>query len=262
MPLSDPPAKATLAQRIARGDTLVGGLLRLPNQYLTSVAGLGEFDFIAFDCEHGPSEIGVLLEHIVIAKANGLEVLVRIPAEEEHSILRVLDAGASGLILPRISTPDKAVAAVQSASYPPVGTRGFATYTPAGNYGLVSALDHLTASAARLVVIAMIEDAVGVDNAAQIAGTAGVSGTLVGPADLAVNLGHPGEVAHPEVLQSTQLVHDATRSAGAAVTVIVGSSAAAAKAMEQGAQIILYNVAVAINTMFADLLSVSPRSGE
>ena len=245
-----------LRARIARGERLIGALLRLPNAYLTELAGLHGFDFVIFDCEHGPADISVLLEHILVSRAVGLPVLVRLPGTEVDTMLRVLDAGASGLLVPRIATAGDIRRAIEAASYPPNGSRGFALYTPAGRYGMSAGPRHLADAAANLVIIGMIEDGVGVANAAEIAAVPGLTGTLVGPADLSVSLGHEGNTAHPDVVSSTAAVHVATRGAGAAVMVIVGRPVAAAAAYEAGAQLVLVNVAQSINDAFASLVAM------
>lgn len=251
---------ALLADRIRRGERLLGGLLRLPNAYLTELCGLHRLDFVAFDCEHGPREISVLHQHVLTARAHGLETLVRLPFADSDTVLRALDAGASGIIAPRVSTADQARSAVAAASYPPQGVRGFATYTPAGRYGLQPAAAHLDDAARRLVVVVMIEDQAGVDSAADIVAVPGVSASLVGPADLAVSVGLAGQVTHPRIVEATRSVHEATRAAERAVMVIVGTAAAAAAAYGSGAQIVLYNLALAINTCFTELTAVLPRS--
>lgn len=245
-----------LRARIESGGRLLGALLRLPNSYLTELAGLHGFDFVIFDCEHGPADIGLLLEHILVSRAVGLPVLVRLPGTEVDAMLRVLDAGATGLLVPRVSTAADIRRTIEAASYPPNGSRGFAVYSPAGRYGMDAGSAHLAAAAANLVIIAMIEDGVGVENAAEIAAVPALTGILVGPADLSVSLGHQANVAHPEVVSRTAQVHQATRAAGVAVMVIVGRPAAAAAAFEAGAQLVLVNVAQSINDVFAALTTV------
>lgn len=248
-----------LADRISAGDRLIGALLRMPNPYLTELCGLHGMDFVAFDCEHGPSDHAMLHQHLLAARAHGLEALVRLPHDDADGLLRALDAGASGIIAPRISTAEQAAGLVRRATYPPHGDRGFATYTPAGRYGLASASEHLLDAASRLVIITMIEDEPGVANATSIAEVPGVTGTLVGPADLAVSMGLPGQVADERVRAATSQVHEATRTAGRAVMVIVGTAEAAGAAFDHGVQLVLYNVALTLNNAFHELAAARPK---
>lgn len=251
-----PPAARSLRERIEAGEKLLGALLRLPNAALTEAAGLHGFDFVIFDCEHGPADVGLVLDHVMICRAVGVPALVRLPGGDHDTILRVLDAGATGLLVPRISAAADIRATVAAASYPPLGTRGFAVYTPAGRLGLTPAAAHLERTNRELVVIAMVEDAAGVAAADDIAAEPGVLGTLVGPADLSVDLGHAGLVTHPDVVDGITRVHDATRAAGAAVMVITGRPAAAAAAYAAGAQLVLINLAMTLNDALAGLVAV------
>jgi 4-hydroxy-2-oxoheptanedioate aldolase len=251
-----------LSERIRAGDKLLGGLLRMPNPYLTELCGLHGMDFVVFDCEHGPGEIALLHQHVLVARAYGLDTLVRLPGSDPDTALRALDAGAAGLVVPRVSTTQQAQAVVASATYPPGGSRGFATYTPAGRYGLTPAQDHLADAARRRVIIAMIEDDAAVSNAAAISAVDGITGLLVGPADLAVASGLPGQTAHEQILRATGLVHAAARGAGRAVMVIAGGPGAASSAFATGAQLVLCNVAQALNEVFAALAATRPSTAD
>lgn len=256
-PMTQTPAPApSLRDRITGGEKLLGALLRLPNGALTEAAGLHGFDFVIFDCEHGPADIGLVLDHVMICRAVGVPALVRLPGGDHDAVLRVLDAGATGLLVPRISSAADIRAVIGAASYPPVGHRGFAVYTPAGRLGLTPAADHLARTNRELVVIAMIEDATGIAAAGEIAAEPGVLATLVGPADLSVDLGHAGRTDHPDVVDGIARVHEATRASGSAVMVITGRPAAAAAAYAAGAQLVLINLAMAVNDTLAALVDV------
>lgn len=250
---------STLAARIVAGHRLRGGLLRMPNPYLVELCGLHGLDYVAIDCEHGPAEISLLQQHILTAQAYTLPVLVRIPGSDVDAVGRILDAGAAGLIVPHVRDADAAQAVVAAATYPSEGRRGFAAYTPAARYGLLPITKQLAATP---VIVAMIEDANGVDNAAAIASVPGVTGILVGPADLATTLGHAGELEHDDVRKAISAVHDQTRQAGKAVVVITGTAAGAATAFGHGAQLVVYNLAHALNDTFAALTAARPAGDQ
>ncbi|MGO4238278.1 HpcH/HpaI aldolase family protein [Pseudarthrobacter sp. YAF2] len=227
----------------------------MPNQYLVELAGLHGFDFVVIDCEHGTSEISLLASHIHIARAFGLSVVVRIPGGEKEAIGRILDAGADGLLIPHIRDSSDAEAVVAAAFYPPAGHRGFAAYTPAGSYGLKEPVDLISN---RPVIIAMIEEEDGVESAGAIASVPGITGLMVGPADLAVSFGLPGETQHPDVVGATARVHESTRRAGKTVTVITGLPQASSAAFDQGAGIVIFSLSVALNAAFQGLVSSRP----
>lgn len=246
-----------LKQRLASREQLIGPLLRMPNEMLVELTGLVGMDFVVLDTEHGPGDQIPLGQHLAAAAAAGIPALVRVG--ELAEVLRVLDLGAAGIIVPHVSTVEQARAAVRAASYPPRGDRGFATYSRAGRLGLAGAAEHLRA-AADTVVVLMIEDAQGVVAAEQIAAVPGVDGLFVGPADLAVALGRPGGQGDPEVQDAIRAVHDAARRAGIAVISITGDAESAQTHFAAGSTMVIYNTMAALGQLFTDLAAGRPAS--
>ncbi|POX36877.1 2-dehydro-3-deoxyglucarate aldolase [Streptomyces sp. Ru73] len=241
--------RRSLKQRLAAGERLYGALLRIPSETLVEMAGIAGLDYLVIDCEHGPADMTALQHHLTAAAAHGIDVLVRVGTAEPALALRCLDLGAAGIIHPHIDSAADAREAVAADRYPPLGRRGFATYSRAGRFGTVSAAEHLTAAADTLVV-AMIETARGCAAARGIAATDGIDAVLVGPADLAVDCGlPPGEALDARIAA----VHRAARDAGRAVMSIVPGTAAAEAAARAGARLVLYNTAQVLMDTFRAL---------
>lgn len=167
-----------LARRARGGARLLGVLVRMPNEMLVELAGLAGFDYVVIDTEHGPSDQVALGHHISTAESMGLPVLVRIGALSE--VLRVLDLGAAGIVCPHVDSVEQAQALVDAVHYPPLGRRGFASYSRAGHYGLTSDVAHLAHYRDGPLVIAMIESRAGLEAAADIAAVEGID--LLSPA--------------------------------------------------------------------------------
>ncbi len=246
-----------LAARLRAREPLLGTLLRMPNEALIEMTALVGMDFVVIDTEHGPGDQIPLNHHLTAAAAAGIPALVRVGHVSE--ILRVLDLGAAGIIAPHISSVQQAEAVVRAASYPPRGDRGFATYTRSGRHGLIGAAEHLRNAADGTAVILMIEDAAGVAAAEQIAAIDGVDGLFVGPADLSVALGHPGETSSPQVQGAISEVHLAARRADAAVVTIAGDPAVAHGQFSSGSDMVIYNVLAALGGMFTRLATARPQ---
>lgn len=243
-----------LRSRLEAGERLVGGIVRMPNAALIELLGHTGFDYAVLDAEHGPTD--ELPQHLAAADAVGIEVLVRVGSRDPAETLRALDLGAAGIVAPHVASVAEAAAAVRAAHYPPLGARGFATYTRAGRYGLASAGEHLARAAERTFVIVMVEDGAGVAAAPDILAVAGVDGVFVGPADLAVSLGHPGETSHPEVVEATEAVHCAARAAGRWVLTIAIGPEQARRQFDSGSDLVLYNIQHAITRLVTDLSAV------
>jgi len=141
--MNDPePVRDSMKARLVRGEQLLGALLRMPSEELTEMVALSGFDFVLIDCEHGPADLALLRNHIVLAACHDVDVMVRIGSGEPALALRALDQGAIGIVAPHVDTPEQAQALVNSVHYPPLGHRGFATYSRAGQFGLVTPQEH------------------------------------------------------------------------------------------------------------------------
>ncbi|MEV8565165.1 aldolase/citrate lyase family protein [Streptomyces sp. NPDC051322] len=250
--------RRSLKQRLAAGERLYGALLRLPSETLVEMAGVAGLDYVVIDCEHGPADMTVLQHHVTAAAAQGLDVLVRVGMSEPALALRCLDLGAAGLIHPHVDSAQDARQAVAADRYPPLGRRGFATYSRAGRFGTVSAADHL-AAAEQTLVVAMIETARACAVAEEIVSTEGVDAVLVGPADLAADCGFPGQDVIDGLIATA---HRATRAAGRSVMTIVPGAAGARAAEQAGAQLVLYNMAHVLMDTFRALVPPRPGDGD
>lgn len=246
--------RRSLKTRLADGERLYGALLRLPSETLVEMAGVAGLDYVVIDCEHGPADMTVLQHHLTAAAAQGIDVLVRVGTSEPALALRCLDLGAAGLIHPHVDSAQDARRAVASVHYPPLGTRGFATYSRAGRFGTVPAADHVAASRDALVV-AMIETERACAGAGEIASTRGVDAVLVGPADLAADCSFPGQDVIDGLVATA---HRATRAAGRAVMTIVPGAEGARAAERAGAQLVLYNTAQVLMDTFRSLAAPGP----
>ncbi|MEV0027160.1 aldolase/citrate lyase family protein [Streptomyces atroolivaceus] len=255
--MTAPPERRSLKARLAAGERLYGALLRLPSETLVEMAGVAGLDYVVIDCEHGPADTAVLQHHLTAAAAQGIDVLVRTGTAEPALALRCLDLGAAGIIHPHVDSAQDARRAVASVHYPPLGTRGFATYSRAGRFGTVSAADHVTASRDTLVV-AMIETEQACAAAAEIATTRGVDAVLVGPADLAADCSFPGQDVIDDLVAAA---HRATRAAGRAVMTIVPGAEGARAAERAWAQLVLHNMASVLMDTFRSLATPGPAQG-
>ena len=164
----------------------LGTWLSTGSPVIAELAGEFSFDWLLFDLEHGCLTESGLLANLQAVRKSGTELIVRVGSLDPALIARALDWGASGIMLPHVSTPAQASACVAAMRYPPYGTRGYSSSVRAYAYGLRAskAIQELPAP----VFMAQLEDYEGIDNADAIAQTAGVDVLFVGPADLKLNL--------------------------------------------------------------------------
>lgn len=240
---------ASLKERLASGERMIGGLIRMANEDVVEMLGVAGFDFLLIDCEHGPSDVTGLRRHVVAAQLHGMAVLVRVGAGESALVLRALDQGAEGIVMPHVDSPEEAAALVRAAHYPPRGDRGFATYPRAGRFGTVTPQEHLDRAARSTLVVAMLESPRAVAAAVAILATPGVDAFLIGTADLAAS-SHAGD---PPLHEAVAAVREAGRATGAARIDLVGDAEAARDAFADGASLVVYNLPQAQMGLFAQL---------
>lgn len=243
-----------LKSRLADGDRLLGVLLRMPAEELVEMCAVAGFDFILLDCEHGPADVSGLRGHLAAATMHAIPTLVRVGAEEPALVLRALDAGAAGIVAPHVDTPEQARSLVDSAHYPPLGHRGFASYSRAGRYGQVDPAAHQQAMLAETLVIGMIESPEGVRNARDILSTPGLDGTMIGTADLRAAT----TAADLQPAEAIRAVHDQIADLGSLRMDIVNGPDQAARSFAEGASLVVYNLTHTIMEHLAALLSIRP----
>lgn len=201
-----------LREKLHNGEPVVGTLVSLPDAGIVEVIGYAGFDFVVIDTEHSPIDFGTLRALIAAAEVAGLAPLVRVGACEPHTILRVLDTGAAGIMAPHVKSRSHAETLVSSARYPPDGTRGVSGGSRAARYGLDAFADHARQSNRDVLTIALIEDAAGVEVIDEIVDVDGLDVVCAGPGDLSASLGVPGQLQSPTVQEYVQRVEDAVRS--------------------------------------------------
>jgi 4-hydroxy-2-oxoheptanedioate aldolase len=222
--------------------SLLGLIVKMPSAATVELAGHAGFDFALIDTEHGPSGMTELEHHVRAADSAGIRVLVRVSGGESSDILRALDAGAHGIVVPHVTTPDDVHAALASTRYPPQGRRSLALSTRAGRHGTRSVAEHLDAARRECLLVVQIEDAVALERLPEILDVDGLSGVFIGPADLSATLGHPGELDHPIVTDAVGRVVDAVLARPTvALCTLAADEHEASAWMERGAGLVLLN---------------------
>lgn len=247
---------ASLRARAFAGEQLIGVLLRMPAEETVEMCAIAGFDFVLIDCEHGPSDIVALRHHLALASLHGVPSIVRVGEHEPQLILRALDQGAEGILAPHVDSADDGRRIVEATHYPPLGHRGFATYSRAGRFGTRPAVEHLRIYQGNTLLVGMIESPAAVSAAPEIAAVRGMDGLMLGPADLAA----ASTADDPSVADSLRAVAEASASAGKLTMEIVNTPEAAAQSFTEGTSFVVYNLASALMTHLASLAGARPGS--
>ena len=235
------------------GKPQIGLWSSLSSNYTVEVIAGAGFDWILLDSEHSPADIENLLTQLQAAAPYPTHPVVRIPWNDMVTIKRVLDIGAQSLLVPYVSTPNEAKAAVSFTRYPPAGVRGVAGTTRATRFGRVA--DYARRAHEEICLLVQVETQQALDNVEAICGIEGVDGVFIGPADLHASLGHPGEIANPKV---KPLIDDAIRrirKAGKAPGILTPNEADARHWLECGALFVAVGADVGILARGAEALA-------
>jgi 4-hydroxy-2-oxoheptanedioate aldolase len=170
------------------------------------------FDWFVLDTEHAPNELPDVIAQMRVLANSPTEAVVRPAWNDMVLIKRFLDAGAQTLLVPFIQNADEARQAVRSMRYPPDGVRGVSVAQRANRYGRVA--DYHARAQDELCLLVQLETRSALDQLEAIAEVDGVDGIFIGPSDLAADLGHLGNPAHPEVQDAIRSAVERCRSVG------------------------------------------------
>lgn len=242
----------TLRDVLAAADRPLVGLWNASGSPVAAeiLAAVGT-DLLVIDGEHGPIELREILAILqAAAPYPGTTTLVRVPWNDEAHIKQVLDLGAQNLLVPMVSSADEAAAAVAAIRYPGAagaraGRRGIGSaLARSSRWGLVPEYVHRADEHVSLTV--QIETAGGLAEAEAIARTDGVDAVFIGPADLAGQLGHPGNPSHPDVVAAVDRTVKIVRDAGVPVGVNAFATADADRVLAAGADFVVVGADVSL----------------
>lgn len=184
-------------QALAAGQMQIGLWSTLCSHIGAEIIADSGFDWILLDTEHSPSDIPILVTQMQAMMRGTATPIVRPAWNDTVLIKRILDAGATALLIPFVQNAEEARRAVAATRYPPKGIRGVSGSNRAARYGRIK--DYLHRANDEICVLVQIETASGLDQLEAIAAVDGVDGVFIGPADLAASLGHTGDQLHPKV---------------------------------------------------------------
>ena len=170
------------------------------------------WDALTIDMQHGLSDFETTVHMLRAISTTGVTPMVRVPWLESGIIMRILDAGAYGIICPMINTQADCEAFVSACRYAPQGGRSFGP-TRAPLYG---GSDYWKGANENVLAFAMIETRQAVENLDAILSVPGLNGVYIGPADLSLSLGYDpvDDQAHPEVLSVIERIRSGAQRAG------------------------------------------------
>ncbi|NOU66071.1 hypothetical protein GC096_18710 [Paenibacillus sp. LMG 31461] len=149
------------------------------------------FDYFIVDCEHGYYDYGAVATLAVVSKKSGIQMFVRIPSISRECILKYMDMGVVGLLVPMVSTSEEIKRVVEYSKYEPLGKRGISTKRAHNDYLCKDMKVYMDTANEETMIFAQIETREGLRNIKRIAETKSLDGLIVGPNELSSDLGIP-----------------------------------------------------------------------
>ena len=174
---------------MGEGRLALGTYVTFADPQIVEIIGLAGYDAAFIDMEHTDFDLRLVGEMIRAADLAGVTSIIRVPDNDEKLILRLLDAGAEGIIIPHVDGLAGAQRAVAAVRYPPLGHRGGAAGTRAARFGTVGWDEHCRQSNEQILLSVMTEDEKGVEDIEAIAALEGIDLVSIGPTDFSEYMG-------------------------------------------------------------------------
>ena len=203
-----------LKSLIKQDKAAIGSWVTLSDAAVVELMGLAGYDFALIDIEHASLDYQTVENMIRAADMAGITPLVRVGQNHENVILRVMESGAHGVVVPHVIDGESAERAVRYTKYEPRGIRGISSMTRAARWSSVDFGEHVKNANEQTVVIPMVEDVEGIDNIEEILSVDGVDLVLLGPADLARAYGVTSEKNPPAVRDAVEHAVAAAKRVG------------------------------------------------
>jgi len=235
--------KKNFIEKLNGGKVSIGTLITLNSPEVAEIFSSCGFDWLFIDMEHGTISISSA-QHIIQSMLNECSAVVRIPENSSVWIKKALDIGSDGIIIPLVNTEEDARCAVNSAKYPPLGSRSVGIARAQG-YGM-NFIEYIKSANNSVALIIQIEHIKAVENLDAILSVDGIDGVLIGPYDLSGSMNKLGEITDDDVQATIKKIKEACQKHSVPYGIFVMNADEARKKVDEG-----YNfIAVGIDTIF------------
>ena len=190
----------------------INAWLGIPSTITAEIVSRQGFDAITIDLQHGITDYSSAVPMLQAISASDATPMARVPWLEPGIIMKLLDAGALGIVCPMINTPEDAERFVRYCRYAPDGDRSFGPVRA----GLVHGPGYVKQANDSIITLAMVETGQALAQVADIARTPGLTGVYIGPSDLGLSLGYEAkpDQTEPVVMDAIKRILEAAKHAG------------------------------------------------
>ncbi len=237
-----------LKKKLDNAERPIGIFFDTASEYLMECAGRTGIDFVIIDNEHSPVEAETSARLIRAAENAGLSALCRVREISRPAILKLLDVGAQGLIIPNVTDAGQVRDIISYARYYPVGQRGFCPSRKDGwgFDGLGGVPETMAHFNAETLILPQCETVGALESIEEIAALDGVDGIFVGPFDLSISMGLPGDFSNPVFQAALDRIINACRAAGKKSILFTGTADGVVEGFARGFDGMTYSLDAAI----------------
>ena len=225
-----------LKEKLLRHERPVGTFVTTGSAAVVDCLGCTGLDFVILDNEHSPTEAESTCQMVRAAEARGLTPLARVSEISRPAVLKLLDVGVQGLIVPNVRSAEDVRQVIAYAKYYPLGERGFCPTRKDGWGHTMSGtvLDTMAHFNRETLVIPQCETAEALAEIRRITAMEGVDGIFIGPFDLSISMGLPGEFEHPTFKAALREILSACHEAGKPCLMFAANGEAATQRLAEG----------------------------
>lgn len=197
-----------LKDRLTAGQPLLGTMVTVfDNPEIAKMLKVCGFDFFLVDCEHGSFDDGAVARMFAVGREAGIPPMIRIPEARREVVLKAMEMGAKGILLPDTETVAQAEALVDYAKYYPQGKRGVSLLRPhTGFEPIADATAYMERANAEGILMIQIESPAAVARVDELLAVPGIDAAFVGPNDLSQSMGIMGQMDHPRFVEAIEQV--------------------------------------------------------
>lgn len=230
----------TVKQKLRAGGSVLGSCVtdHVSPETVTILKAAG-LDFFFIDTEHSVPSYRDVQTLVRVGRSANVIPIVRVTQAEYFLIARLLDVGAMGIIAPRISSPEQGRAVVDAMKFTPEGKRGYGLRGIINDYQYAGARAEMDSANRETMVILQVETKECVDTIFEIAAIPGVDALMIGPFDLSISLGIPGQFDDPIFWKAFDRMVEACNKTGIAPGIHMANAKALKQAAERGARFLV-----------------------
>lgn len=225
-----------IKEKLAEKDYVLGAFVASGSPMNCECLAINGMDFIIIDAEHAQTSMETMVEMARASELYGMAPFARVYDPDDGPMMsRLLDVGLHGIMVPMVETREQADTIINYMKFPPLGKRG-ANGGRGPRWGVYE--EYTKQANENLYVMMQCETRLGVENIEEICQTPGLDCIFIGTGDLTQDLGHPGDMQHPEVVAAIDKILETCRKYDIVPGIVTASPEAAIARIRQGFRLV------------------------